>query len=303
MKGCARSLALALLVYAGSAAGIALLLYGLFDLPHALIGLISLVAGVFVWVGVTLIGAIPAVFGERASIRACLRGERPVDGRQVGLVGTISTSNPLLRAPLTGTRCLAYKYAILMREKTGRVRNMTTVVEGIALVPSSIATPCGNFKLLAVPILETGGRIFTGDPAIRETTLRNAAELMRTTRFEAPGKVVRGTLERRLTDDDGAFQWDQNYSLEALPLDECQFQEDVIKSGEKVYVHGLYSEQRGGLVPQPNWSKDTRIITGNIDEVTRKLGRRIRNYTLGGVIFCGIGAGIVAYFLHEAGKL
>lgn len=303
MKGCARSFALTLMVYVASAAGIAWLLYERFDLPLDRMWHVSLGAGVFVWVGLTLIGGVPEVFRERGSIRACLRGQRPVDGRQVGLVGTITTSSPLLRAPLSGTQCLAYKYAILMLEKSGKNRSVVTLVEGIAIVPSAIATPCGSFKLLAVPTLETGGGMFTHDAAIRETTIRNAAELLRTARFEAPGKVVRGTLEKRLTDDDGAFQCDQNHTTQAIPLDECRFQEDVVKSGEKVYVYGLYSEQRGGLVPHPNWSKDTRILTGDIDEVTRKLGRKIRNYTLGGVLFCGIGSGIVAFFLHQVGKV
>ena len=303
MKGCARSLALILLVYIGSVAGIAWFLYERFDLPFDRTWHVCLVAGLFVWVGLTLLGGIPEVFRERGSIRACLRGQRPVDGRQVGLVGTISTSSPLLRAPLSGTECLAYKYAILMRQTSGKNRNVVTVVEGIAIVPSAIATPCGSFKLLAVPTLETGAALFSRDAATRETTIQNAAELLRTARFESPGKVVRGTLEKRWTDDDGAFQWDHNHSTQAIPLDECRFQEDVVRSGAKVYVYGLYSEQRGGLIPHPNWSKDTRILTGDIDEVTRKLGRKIRNYTLGGVIFCGLGPGIVAFFLHQVGKI
>ncbi len=303
MKGCARSLALTLIVYVASAAAIAWLLYERFDLPLDRMWHVSLGAGVFVWIGLTLLGAIPEVFRERRSMRACHDGRRPVDGQQVGLVGTIATASPLLRAPLSGTQCLAYKYTISMRQKSGKNRNVVTMVEGIAIVPSTIATPCGSFKLLAVPTLETGGGLFSGDGAARESTIRNATELLRTARFESPGKVVRGTLERRLTDDNGAFQCDQNHTTEPIPLDECRFQEDVIKSGEKVYVYGLYSEQRGGLVPHPNWSKDTRILTGDIDEVSRKLGRKIRNYTLGGVIFCGIGLGIVAFFLQQIGKI
>lgn len=303
MKGCARSLALTLMVYAGSVAGIAWFLYERFDLPLVRMWYVCLGAGVFVWVGLTLLGAIPEVFRERGAIRACLRGQRPVDGRQVGLVGTISTSSPLLRAPLSATECLAYQYAIRMREESSKNRNVMTLAEGIAIVPSAIATPCGSFKLLAVPTLETGGGLLSRDAATRKTTIYNAAQLLRTARFEAPGKIVRGTLEKRWTDDDGAFQWDQLHSTKEIPLADCRFQEDVIKSGAKVYVYGFYSEQRGGLVPHPNWSKDTRILTGDIDEVTRKLGRKIRNYTLGSVLFCAMGAGIVAFFLHQVGKI
>jgi hypothetical protein len=303
MKGCARSLALGFSLYLACAAAIACLLVGAFGLPIARTWPIALGAGLFIWVGLALIGGIVDVLRERASIGACLRGEHPVDGRQASLVGTITTTHPLLRAPLSGTLCLAYKYVISMLEQSGKHRSIVPVVEGIAIVPSTITTPCGSFRLLVVPTIEPGDLMFSVDAGIREATLRNAAEHLRTGTFDSPGKVVRGTLEKQLTDDDGAFQIDQNHSTQPITLDQCRFQESVIKSGQQVYVHGLYSEQRGGLVPHPNWAKDTRILTGDIDEVTRKLGRKIRNYTLGGVIFCGIGAGIVAYFLHTAGKL
>lgn len=225
-----------------------------------------------------------------------------MDGRQVGLMGTITTSSPLLRAPLSGSPCLAYKYSISMMDKTGKNHSIVTLVEGIAIVPSHIATPCGNFKLLAVPTFETGGLLFSPDANVRETTLHNAAELLRTATFEPPGTIVRGALEKQWTDDDGAYHRDQNHSAQSIPLDECRFQETIVRQGEQVYVHGLYSAQRGGLVPHANWSKPTRILTGDIDEVTRKLGRTMRNYLSGGVLLCGIAAGIVAYFLQQIGK-
>ncbi|MEX0880533.1 MAG: hypothetical protein WEB59_13690 [Thermoanaerobaculia bacterium] len=295
MKGCARSLFLGLAVYLAIAGGIAWLLHLRFSLPLERTWQVSAGAGFFAWVGLTLLFGILEFFRERASIRACLCGQRPADGRQTGIVGTIDAAGPLLRAPLSGTLCLAYKYTISKLVKSGKGSQLATLVEGIALVPSVITTPCGSYRLLAVPTFDAEGESFS-----REAAAGNAAELLRTARFEPPGKASRGALERQWTDDDGAFQCDRNHTTAEFPLEECVFREDVVKSGEKVYAYGLFSEQRGGLVPHPNWSKETRILRGDVEEVTRKLKRKIRNYAVGGVICCGIAAGILYAFLNHA---
>lgn len=296
MKGCARSLILGLALYGVIAGGIAWLLQQFFALPLARTWQVAIGTGLLLWAGLSLFAAIPGRFRERASIGACLRGERPVDGRQIGIVGTISALGPLLRAPLTGAECLAYQYTISKFVKSGKHSSITAMVEGLALTPSLIATPCGSFRLLAVPTLDVGG-----EPLAHEVAVRNAAELLRTGRFESPGPPARGTMARRLSDDDGAYRCEHIYATGPLPLDECTFRESVVRPGDKVYVHGLYSELRGGVVPHLNWATETRLLSGDVDEVARKLGRSIRNYAIGGVICCAIAAGILAAFLAQAG--
>lgn len=292
MKGCARSLVLAFAAYLAIAAVIAWLLHQFFGLSPRLSWPAAFGAAVFGWAGLSLFFTIPERLRERGSIRACLRGERPVHGRQVGLVGTIDAVGPLLRAPLSGTECVAYKYAISMLQTGGNRRRIVPMVEGMALTPSVIASPCGSFRLLAVPAFDGGGPAFSD-----EVAMRNAAELLRTGRFETA--VARGDLERELTDDDGAFRRDRNLGPADLPLAECSFREDVVRPGEKVYVNGFYSEARGGIVPQPNWAKQTRLLRGDIEEVTGQLQRQIRNYAVGAVICCAIAAGIVAAFVAQ----
>lgn len=295
MKGCARSLFLGLAVYFAIAGGIAWLLHARFGLPLERTWQVSAGTGFLAWVGLTLIFGILELLRERSSIRACLSGKRPVDGERTGIVGTIDAPGPRLRAPLSGAECLAYKYTISKLVKSGKTSSLVPFVEGLALVPSVITTPSGSYRLLAVPTIEAGGVEFS-----RETAISNARELLRTAKFAPTGTAARGTLEKQWTDDDGAYQIDRNHTTAEFDLGECRFQEDILRPGEKVYAYGLFSEQRGGLVPHPNWSKDTKILRGDGGEVVRKLGRKIRNYVVGGVLFCGIAAGIMYAFLNHA---
>lgn len=295
MKGCARSLFMGLAVYLAIAGAIAWLLHARFALPLERTWQVSAGVGFLTWVGLTFLFGILEPVRERSSIRACLSGKRPADGKRVGIVGTIDASGPRLRAPLSGADCVAYKYTISKLVKTHRRSHVATFVEGTALAPSVITTPCGSYRLLAVPTIEPGGVEFS-----RETAISNARELLRTAKFGPEGTAARGTLEKQWTDDDGAYQIDRNYTTEEFELEKCVFKEDILPPGGKVYAHGLFSEQRGGLVPHPNWAKETRILRGDGEEVARKLGRKIRNYAVGGVVCCGIAAGILYAFLNHA---
>ena len=282
-------------MYLAIGGGIAWLLHARYALPLERTWQVSAGVGFLALVGFRFLFGILELVRERGLLRASLSGQRPVEGRRTGIVGTIAASGPLLRAPLSGAECLAYKYTISKLVKGIRSSYLATVVEGIALVPSVITNPSGSYRLLAVPTIEPGGVDLS-----RETAIRNAAELLRTAPFVPLGTAARGTLERQWTDDDGAYQIDRNYTDKELDLAVCKFQEDVIRPGEKVYAYGLFSEQRGGLVPHPNWAKETRILRGDGEQVTRTLGRKIRNSAVGGLVFCGVAAGIMYAFLNHA---
>lgn len=82
-----------------------------------------------------------------------------------------------------------------------------------------------------------------------------------------------------------------------VPWGTCQFQENLIRRGDRVYVVGLFSESRGGIVPDPNWAKETRIMKGDGEAILRQLGSRIVRYAVGGVVSLAASAGIIALFL------
>lgn len=67
--------------------------------------------------------------------------------------------------------------------------------------------------------------------------------------------------------------------------------------GDRVYVVGLFSESRGGIVRDPNWANETRVMKGDGETVLRQLGSRIVRYAVGGVVSLAASAGIIALFL------
>jgi hypothetical protein len=254
----------------------------------------SLFAGFFGWVGWTLLVGLLQPARERSELRDCLAGKRPLDGKRVGIAGTIDAAGELLRAPLTGAECLAYKYEIFQIRGAAKRQHKAVYFEGIALVPSVITTRAGAFRLLAVPTFDFGA-----EGVDRERAVFNWTEHVQRAQFEPESS--RRTLEKQWTDDDGAYRCEKRNPTEGeVPLAECTFHEDLIRSGDKVYAIGLFSESRGGLVPQPNWAKETRIMKGDPDSVLRQLKGRIVRCVVGGILCLTAAAGILIAFTSSA---
>ncbi len=161
-----------------------------------------------------------------------------------------------------------------------------------------ISTPAGRFRLLAVPEFDFGKQDV--DP---RRALFHWSEHVKTARFETP-EASRHTLAKLWTDNDGAYRSEKQHPTEGeVPLEECKYHEDLIRKGDRVYVVGLYSESRGGIVPHPNWANVTRIMKGDPDAILRQLRGRIVRHALGGVVCIGVSAGVLAAFLSHAGLL
>ena len=294
VKGCARSLVLQLAGFLAIVGGVLLLLQLRYALPPGKTLGASLLAGLFGWVGWMLIVGIRQPARERSALRGCLAGTRPLDGKWVGVAGTIAASGELLRSPLTGVECLAYKYEIFRVQGSGKQRLKTSYFEGIALIPSVITTRAGAFRLLAVPTFDFGAEGV--DP---ERAVFNWTEHVKTAAFEPDSS--RRTLEKQWTDDDGAYRCEKrNPSKAEVPFAECTFEEDLIRSGDRVYAVGLFSESRGGLIPHPNWAMQPRIMKGDPDSVLRQLKARIVRYLVGGILSLAAAAGIIAAFISNA---
>jgi len=77
-----------------------------------------------------------------------------------------------------------------------------------------------------------------------------------------------------------------------VDLANCRFDEQVIAQGERICVLGLYSQKRGGIVPDPNWAHQSKIIRGDGETGIRQLGARARKYTIAALVFATAAAGI-----------
>lgn len=269
-------------------------MYGLnqrYDLPpRGTVG-ISFGAGFLVVLSLGLFVVAVRTIRERSSVRASLAGEPPVDGRRAGFVGTIDVAGQPLRSPLGGKECVAWKYQVYRFTGSSRRRIRSVYYEGIALAPSILSTRSGPCRLLAVPDFD-----FASESVDAGRAAHNAAEHFRTADFEES----RCTLAKQWTDDDGAYRSEKrNFPAEATPppLEECEFREDLIPRRADVYVFGLYSQARGGIVPHSNWANPTRIMRGDGDSIARQLGRRVRGYVIGAVLAGGAAVAVVAAFV------
>ncbi len=255
-------------------------------------------AALFGFIGLGLLASIRKPVTERAALAGCLAGRRPADGKRTGIAGTIEAAGELLRSPMTGTECLAYRYEIDLTVGAGRSRHRTVYFDGVALVPSAISTPAGSFRLLAVPEFDFGREDV--DP---KRALFHWSEHVKTAAFETP-EAARKTLAKQWTDDDGSYRSEKRHPTNGeVPLEECKYHEDLIRPGDRVYAVGLYSEARGGIVPHPNWANVTRIMKGDPDSILRQLKARIVRYAVGGIVCLGAAGGILAAFLSHAGLL
>lgn len=299
MKGCARSCLLWLLGW-GAAAGA---FYFYFTSLHHFgppTYWAAAAAGLFVVAAVGYALGIGTAYRERKTLLDAMTGTPPEDGQWVAVSGTIQTTFPLT-APISGQPAVAYEYKISRSEKMGKNNSQVVYVAGKALASSVISTRQGTVRLLAVPA-------FTEIPPEAVPSIdagTNAREYVERTTFPSRETSAKGRqgLEEEWTDDDGQFRSDKQ--MHGLPDDFPNgflFEEKRIRQGEQICAFGLFSRQRGGIVPHPNWAKQTRLVRGEASTVASQLRNRMIKYSVGIMIFACLAYGIVRLYEHQVGK-
>lgn len=293
MKGCARTCLLWLVGWGAAAYAFFRYFRSLGRLDLSPLIWASIAAGL----GVAFcLGSAQVIFTtarERGLLLGAATGTPLVDGKWTAVSGPIHAMRAV-RAPLSGTSAVAYEYKISRVEGSGKSRGPRTYYEGKALVPSTIATRQGSVRLLSVPVFDIERAALTKD-----TAARHAASYIAATQFEtgATPKAQRaGTVEKESTDDDGNFRVDRQATDRHVPAEELEtfdFEERHIAQSETVCAFGVYSSQRGGLVPNPNWAYQTRIMRGDAATVARQLRTRMIRYAIGIAVFAAATYGIV----------
>jgi len=295
MKGCARSCLIGLVGCLVSIAAFALLFVQLgadantLAVPAVGAGLLATLSISSAWSGVDRLR-------DRGRIRDAVAGQTPVDGSWAGFSGVIRSASPIT-SPISGKSAVAFKYSISRRMGSGKSSYTVTYYEGAALASPRISTNVGTFKLLAVPLFDMA----TSDVEKSEA-VRNAEAYIAATTFEttATPKEERQTAEKEWTDDDGFFRRDKRGADDA-ELALCHLNEQMIAQGASVCVLGLYSQARGGIIPDPNWARQTRVILGDGEAGVVQLGTSARRYFIGAFVFAAMAAGIAwAYISTNA---
>ena len=300
MKGCARSCLLLLLGWGAVAYAFYRYFVSLRDFgPPMYWG--SAVAGLLVVGAIGYLAGIGIAYRERKMLLDAMAGTPPADGRWTGISGTIHSATPLT-APLSGERVVAYEYKIHRDERIGKSSSEIVYYHGKALAPSTIATRQGSVRLLCLPAFTE----LEAEPIAQSEAARRANAYVASTQFTiydtSRKRVTR--LEEEWTDDDGRYRNDRQYFTREIDLaDNFHFEEKHIKQGEQVCAFGLYSRERGGLIPHPNWAKQARLMRGDVSDVAGQLRRRMINYFIVSVVCAGLVYGIVRLYHYKVATL
>ena len=286
MKGCTRSCLIGLVGFLVSIAAFVVLLLQLGADPNS-VAVPAVAAGLLATLSISSAWYALDMLRDRGRIRDAIAGQTPVDGKWAGFSGTIRSASPIT-SPISGKSAVAFKYSISRRVGSGKSAYTTTYYEGAALASPRISTNVGTFKLLAVPLFDMATSEVEKSEAVRNAQTYIAATTFETT---ATPKEERQTAEKEWTDDDGFFRRDKQGAGEAhLAL--CQLNEQMIAQGAQVCVLGLYSQARGGIIPDPNWAHQTRIILGDGEAGLVQQSASARRYFVGAFVFAAMAAGI-----------
>lgn len=293
MKGCARTCLLQLVGWVVASAAYFYYFRSLGELDP--IYWASIGAGLFTMIAIGYAWGIKNLVAERRILLDAAQGAELEDGKWVAVSGHIQSIHSV-RGPLSGENVVAYEYKISRTERTGKSGSAdVTYYEGKGLVPSTISTRRGAVRLLSVPTFDV--------PAAEldryQLAVERAREYVASTPFQTPKtpKEHRLGVEEESTDDDGNFRMDKRrFPDRDVDLDGCSLEEKHIRQNEIVCAFGLYSKQRGGIIPHPNWAKQTRIMRGDASDVARQIRSRIIKYTVGIVCFSGLAYAIVRIY-------
>jgi hypothetical protein len=224
------------------------------------------------------------------ALRAALAGAEPADGAGAVVVGTLQPRGAVLQAPFGGEDCVAYVYKVQLDSRTGRQRTTMTCFEGVGLVPCTIATAVGYFRLLTVAELDPGTTSSTN------VQRGNVERYVRETTFQ-PKTQSAGELLRRWDDDDGNYRSDiASFSPDEVDWARCTFSQQVVKADSPVCVIGYFSAEQRAFVVPPVWAAATRILGGRPDAVALALAATVRSRLLWGFVLTG-GALLAAWLI------
>ena len=247
--------------------------------------LVAFIAAVPLWFGITYVWEVVRRIKTSAMIRRALSGEAPRDGQKIAAIGRITPNGEALVSPFSKTPCVIYDYKIA----TGFTSDDSNLYIGARQMPSSIQTRYGAIRLLAHPDLKLKEQTVP-----REIALPNAQEYIQSAQIRETGiGNITSSLKELMDaykDEDGSVRYDNTTLATTQSLDTAVFVEKLVRPGDEVCVIGLYSTQRGGIVPDLNSPliNQTTLEPGGGDAPLSRARRGTIGYAIGACIFLGI---------------
>lgn len=210
------------------------------------------------------------------------------DGQQIAAVGpTLALSSPV-HVPLSGDPCVLGLWSISHQsdEVEGKSKKSASVTiddfSGGVMAPFVVQAPAGNVRILGFPVFE-------GFPA---TTLHGAEDFTRARDYLESASFEKSSLVKIFFDDlvadeTGYIRKDWRIAGDNFELDPNvhNLTEQIVREGDTVSAFGIYSAEKGGLVPSPGrQGVGLKLIQGDSAEVRKTLTEKLWKYSAGGVL-------------------
>lgn len=199
------------------------------------------------------------------------------DGERIVASGQLKAKAPLITSPFSGQECIGYYYKVTHTSLTGRSHTKWTDYEGYALIPTVITSKKGDLKILG----HCNSELFHDVSAVTsDNMMNNAMNYLKTIECN---EVINGP---------GDFHVDKKIGKDP-DFERCKFEEKVILEKEPVLVAGVYSQEDGSIVPDPDEIMKPFHIVPAGEAV---LNRKIRNRFVG-IAICTV-FGVTAIVFH-----
>jgi hypothetical protein len=274
---------------------------------------VGLVAAVLLVLGASNFLQLLRGYGRGDAARGTLlaratTGEPPADGGPMLVTGRVRPDGPPLRAPLSGTECVAYDYRLYKRTWMGsRSGHRTTVYwGGYACQPFMVDTGARAVRVGAMPdFVDAPNRDKTDD------TIGRARAYLQATRFEeiAGAEIVSlfGTmLGDRVGEAQAGVRRDWHRANASPDPATLRLEEHTVPVGATVSVAGYWLPERRALVPEPGGlgGSPVTIVTGGPEALLRRttaLPSSAISVAVFGVLLLALGAALV--WVANAGYL
>ena len=266
---------------------------------------VGLVAAILLVLGASNVFHLLRGYGQGDSSRGALlaratTGEPPAEGGPMLVTGTVRAEGTALRAPLSGTECVAYQYRLYKRARVavGDRRRTTVYWGGYACQPFTIDTDARAVRVVGMPD-------FVDEPnrdRSSATIERTRTYLAATPFDEVAGAEVVSLFGTMVGDRVGDAQaglrrdWHRaNTSPDAATL---RFEEHVLPVGATVSAAGHWLPDRRVLGPDPGGlgGSPLTVVTGGPAPLLRRntaLPSSAIAVALFGLVLLVLGAAVV----------
>lgn len=267
---------------------------------------VELAAALLLTLGLSSVWSLVTGYGRGhdsrdAIMRRVNEGKRPTTDGPTIATGVVHPLDTTLRAPISGTECVAYLYTMyyLTRAPKSRGPDHVPVYWGMASRPFRLDTATLTTRVIAIPQL--------ADEAKKRKTpddIERAQEYVKTTKFKTvPGSL--GPLDTALqlaeqirNNDDGKARQDWKRAKVDRDPGELIIEETVLAVGVTASVAGPFSLEKNAIVAASDATvgKGVTAVTGlpeqllTLDTVVPK---SLFSYALTAVILLALGVGVL----------